>query len=90
MLVGDPVDRAEQPRCSTAAMPLVHERINKLTEAADMLGFLFVDEADFATRDVAKLLDEAGRAVVAGGVRRPRRRCRTGRPPPSSRRCGRR
>ena len=31
-------------------MPLVAERINKLTEAVDMLGFLFVDEADF-TRD---------------------------------------
>ena len=27
------------------AMPLVAERINKLTEAVDMLGFLFVDEA---------------------------------------------
>ena len=28
-------------------MPLVAERINKLTEAVAMLGFLFVDEADF-------------------------------------------
>jgi glutamyl-tRNA synthetase len=43
------------------AMPLVGERINKLTEAADMLGFLFVDEADFTRTDD---LDEAGRDVV--------------------------
>ncbi|MDN4160568.1 glutamate--tRNA ligase [Nocardioides abyssi] len=48
------------------AMPLVAERINKLTEAVDMLGFLFVDEADFARdeADAAKLLDEKGVEVV--------------------------
>ena len=47
-------------------MPLVAERINKLAEAPEMLGFLFIDEASF-TRDpddVAKLLDDAGRGVV--------------------------
>src|SRR4051812_33685200 len=49
-----------------AAMPLVAERINKLTEAVDMLGFLFADEASFTRdeADVAKLLDEDGRRVV--------------------------
>lgn len=48
------------------AMPLVAERINKLTEAVDMLGFLFVDEESFVRdeADVAKLLDEQGRQVV--------------------------
>jgi glutamyl-tRNA synthetase len=48
------------------AMPLVAERINKLTEAVDMLGFLFVDEASFAVdeADAAKLLTEDGLAVV--------------------------
>jgi glutamyl-tRNA synthetase len=48
------------------AMPLVAERINKLTEAVDMLGFLFVDEAAFAVdeADAAKLLTEDGIAVV--------------------------
>ena len=48
------------------AMPLVAERINKLTEAVDMLGFLFVDEDSFTRdeADVAKLLDEQGRQVV--------------------------
>jgi glutamyl-tRNA synthetase len=47
-------------------MPLVAERINKLVEAVDMLGFLFVDEAAFAVdpADAEKLLDDDGRTVV--------------------------
>ena len=38
-----------------------------LLEAVDLLGFLFTDEADLERdpADVAKLLDESGRAVVA-------------------------
>ena len=43
------------------AMPLVAERINKLTEAVPMLGFLFVDEDAFELVDE---IDEAGRDVV--------------------------
>ncbi len=43
------------------AMPLVAERINKLTEAAPMVGFLFVDEDAFAVVDE---IDDAGRDVV--------------------------
>lgn len=43
------------------AMPLVAERINKLTEAPAMLGFLFVDEDAFALVDE---IDDAGREVV--------------------------
>src|SRR3546814_7804510 len=45
---------------------LVAERINKLAEVPEMLGFLFVDEADFTRdeADVAKLLNEDGKAVV--------------------------
>ncbi len=43
-------------------MPLVGERINKLTEVVDMLGFLFVDDADFTRTDE---LDDTGREVVA-------------------------
>ena len=45
-VVGDPVNDADAQMLELA-MPLVAERINKLTEAAPMLGFLFVDEADF-------------------------------------------
>ena len=47
-------------------MPLVGERINKLTEAVDMLEFLLVDEAAFARdeTDVEKLLTEDGLGVV--------------------------
>ena len=43
-----PDDARSTARCSTPAMPLVQERMNKLAEAADMLGFLFVDEDEFA------------------------------------------
>jgi glutamyl-tRNA synthetase len=42
-------------------MPLVHERINTLSEAVPMLGFLFVDEESFSCSEE---LDEDGRAVV--------------------------
>jgi glutamyl-tRNA synthetase len=62
-LLADPVT-AEQQQLLDAAMPLVHERINKLTEAVEMLGFLFVDEVDYDPEDVAKVLDEDGRKVA--------------------------
>ncbi len=52
---------AEQQATLAAAVPLVHERMNKLTEAVDMLGFLLVDEDAFARVDE---VDEAGREVV--------------------------
>jgi len=64
-LVADPPTE-EQQAVLRAAVPLVHERIGKLTEAVDMLGFLLVEESQF-TRDpgdVEKLLDEDGRGVV--------------------------
>jgi glutamyl-tRNA synthetase len=56
----DPVDDADA-QLLELAMPLVAERMNKLTEAAPMLGFLFVDEASFTLVDE---LDDAGRDVV--------------------------
>ncbi|MDT9593925.1 glutamate--tRNA ligase [Nocardioides zeae] len=64
-VVGDPVSDADA-QLLEQAMPLVGERINKLTEAVDMLGFLFVDEEAFTRdpADVAKVLDEDGRKVV--------------------------
>ncbi len=57
---------AEDRRLLDQAMPLVAERINKLTEAVDMLGFLFVDEASFDrdVTDVEKVLNEDGTRVV--------------------------
>jgi glutamyl-tRNA synthetase len=60
-LVDEPVT-GEQRRVLDAAMPLVHERINTLSEAVPMLGFLFVDEASFTRTDE---IDDAGREVVA-------------------------
>ncbi len=61
----DPVTPADW-QLLEQAMPLISERINKLTEAAPMLGFLFVSDDDFALdeADAAKLLDEDGREVV--------------------------
>jgi glutamyl-tRNA synthetase len=65
-VVSDPVSDADA-QLLEQAMPLVAERINKLAEAVDMLGFLFVDEAAFAVdeADAEKLLNDDGRAVVA-------------------------
>jgi glutamyl-tRNA synthetase len=64
-VVSDPVSDADA-QLLELAMPLVAERINKLTETVDMLGFLFVDEAAFTREpaDVEKLLDEQGREIV--------------------------
>jgi glutamyl-tRNA synthetase len=59
-LVSDPMTDDQRALLDTA-MPLVAERINKLTEAVDMLGFLFVDEAAFERTDV---IDEPGQDVV--------------------------
>ena len=63
-LLADPPTQAQQERLA-AAMPLVHERMNKLTEAVDMLGFLFVDAVAYDEDDVAKILDDEGRKVAA-------------------------
>jgi glutamyl-tRNA synthetase len=64
-VVGDPVHDADA-QLLELAMPLIAERINKLTEAPDMLGFLFVDEEQFVVdaADAEKLLDETGKTVV--------------------------
>ncbi|WP_243057215.1 glutamate--tRNA ligase [Nocardioides sp. SR21] len=64
-VVSDPVSDADA-QLLELAMPLVAERINKLSEASAMLGFLFVDEAAFTRdeADVEKLLNDDGRAAV--------------------------
>nr|WP_121252202.1 glutamate--tRNA ligase [Nocardioides ferulae] len=64
-VVSDPVSDSDA-QLLELAMPLVAERINKLTEATDMLGFLFVDEEHFTVdeADAAKLLDADGLRVV--------------------------
>jgi glutamyl-tRNA synthetase len=63
-VVGDPMSEADS-QLLEQAMPLVTERINRLSEAPEMLGFLFADEVTFDPDDVAKILDEDGRAVVS-------------------------
>lgn len=59
-VVSDPVSDADA-QLLELAMPLVGERINKLTEVVDMLAFLFADEASFTRTDD---IDVAGREVV--------------------------
>ena len=59
-VVGDPVHDSDA-QLLELAMPLVAERMNKLTEAADMLGFLFVDDDRLVRHEQ---VDEAGRDVV--------------------------
>lgn len=70
-VVSDPVSDADA-QLLELAMPLVAERINKLAEASEMLGFLFVDEASFTRdeADVEKLLNDDGRAVVTRAMRK--------------------
>ncbi|WP_408896181.1 glutamate--tRNA ligase [Nocardioides sp. R1-1] len=64
-VVSDPVSDADA-QLLELAMPLVAERINKLTEASDLLAFLFVDEDSFEVdpEDAAKQIGEAGIPVL--------------------------
>ncbi|MGB9012113.1 MAG: glutamate--tRNA ligase [Aeromicrobium sp.] len=57
---------ADQLATLAVATPLVHERMNLLTEAVDMLRFLFIADDDFMIdeADRAKSLDHAGLEVV--------------------------
>ncbi len=57
---------SDQMAALAAATPLVHERMNLLTEAVDMLRFLFVADDDFTIdeADRAKNLNDAGLDVV--------------------------
>jgi glutamyl-tRNA synthetase len=62
-VVGDPVSAADA-KLLELAMPLVAERINKLTEASAMLGFLFASSVEYDDDARAVLGDDAGRQVV--------------------------
>jgi glutamyl-tRNA synthetase len=64
-VVGDPVHDSDA-QLLELAMPLVAERINKLTEVPAMLAFLFADEETFTVdpADAEKLLDDTGKGVV--------------------------
>ena len=64
---------AEQLSVLRAAVPLVQERMNTLSESVDMLGFLFVDESAFSidpdsaakvlTGDAAAVLEATSKAL---------------------------
>ena len=61
---------AEQRALVLAATPLVNERMQVLSEAEGMLGFLLVDDADFAVDpdDAAKVLTAEARPVLDATV----------------------
>ncbi|MCW2785976.1 MAG: glutamate--tRNA ligase [Marmoricola sp.] len=63
-VVGDPMSESDTELLELA-MPLVAERIGKLTEVPEMLGFLFATEVTYDEADVAQVLDTDGRVVVA-------------------------
>ncbi len=63
-LVSDPPSPDEQQRLE-AATPLIQERITTLSEAVDMLGFLFRREADVVIEQDAGLTPASGRALDA-------------------------
>ncbi len=64
-LVADPPARADAELAAAAAL-LVQERISTLAQAAAMLGFLFVDEAEFSVdEDAARLLTAESAPVLA-------------------------
>lgn len=64
-LVDDPVSH-DQDALLACGVPLVHERMNLLPEAVEMLRFLFVPDASIEVdeTDRAKLLDDTGLDVV--------------------------
>ena len=58
------------PDVLRSAVPLIQERINTLSEAVDMVGFLFVDERDFrvAPDDAAKVLTPESGPVLSAAA----------------------
>lgn len=61
---------AEQLAVLRGAAPLVQERMNVLSEAAGLLGFLFIAEQDFAVEpdSAAKVLDESAVAILTAAA----------------------
>ena len=81
----DPEPTPAQQAVLDAAMPLVAERMNKLTEAVDMLGFLLRRRgrpSSGSTRSTTPAGRSCGRRTTHW------RRSRSGPPPRSTRRCG--
>jgi len=68
-LVAEPPTGPEQVLIEAAA-PLVQERMGRLTESIDMLGFLFVDDDHFAVdeQDAARSLTSDARPVLAAAL----------------------
>ena len=61
---------AEQAAVITAAVPLIQERMETLGQAAGMLGFLLVDDADFAVDEAERegLASPESQSVIAAAI----------------------
>ena len=66
-LVADP-PTAGQREVLAEAVPLVQERMETLAQARGMLGFLFVDPADFAIDPDQSVADEESQRVLAASL----------------------
>jgi glutamyl-tRNA synthetase len=66
-LVADP-PTADQLRLVTGGAPLVQQRMVRLAEVVDMLGFLFIDEITIEP-DAAAALDENAAAVLEASIK---------------------
>ncbi len=67
-LAGDPVNEHAAELIARGA-PLIQERISRLTEAAPMLGFLFVDEEGFKVEeDAARVLTPDAAPVLKASI----------------------
>jgi glutamyl-tRNA synthetase len=66
-LVGVDISDAQR-QILDAAVPLVQERMETLRQAVGMLGFLLVDEADFAIEEGQSVNDPASQEVIAAAL----------------------
>jgi len=66
-LVGEPMS-PEQERVLAESAPLVQERMETLSQAVDMLGFLFIDDDSFAIEEGQSVTDEASQQVIGAAI----------------------
>lgn len=55
---------SEEERVVRQALPIIQERLIKLSEVPDMLAFLFTEKVDLDPESVAKYLDEGSKQII--------------------------
>ena len=66
-VVATPV-AAEHERIIKQALPIIQERIIKLSEIPEMLAFLFTEKVDLDPESVAKYLDDSSKKIIARAI----------------------